>query len=315
MTTRRYRAYGLIIASDVELPELDAADAEDAVDVHIVIEPVVGPMPTGHGERYCEIGPDHIYFAWESMARIRVDGWRRVAVYPEPGTEDATLAFALLGPVMAAILHGRGDLVLHGSAVELDEGRAVLFVGDNGAGKSSLAAAFIRADYPLINDDVAAIFLDDQGIPYIRRGFPAMKLSKSALDAFTPMPGKLLPSPIANPAKLRLRLAASDPRPLCLDHIFLVRRGEKSAITPLAPADRLGLAMRYGYMPKLGATSPGQMVTPCHFRIGAAVAHITPASILTVPDRLEALAEIVDSLGKGIGIRDRASTSPDLPQK
>jgi hypothetical protein len=291
--TRHYRAYGLTLASEVELPELDEVTAQLEPDLHIVKMPVPGPVPEGRGERLCEIGPDGAYFAWESLARIRIDDWSRVAVEPGQGVSDAALAFALLGPVIATILHGRGDLILHGSAVEIADGRAVLFVGDNSAGKSTLAGAFIRAGHALVNDDVAAICTRQSGSPQIRRGFPAMKLSQPALAALDPVPGTLLPSPIANPAKHRLRVPGAGQAPLQLAHIFLVERGGTANISPLGPGERLGLAMRYSYMPKLGPAALPPLRAPAHFRQCAAVADVTPTSLLHVPDRLEALPDTV----------------------
>jgi hypothetical protein len=291
--TRHYRAYGLTLASEVELPELDEVAAQFEPDLHIVKASVPGPVPEGRGERLCEIGPDGAYFAWQSLARIRIDGWRHVVVEPEQGVGDPALAFALLGPVIATILHGRGDLILHGSAVEIADGRAVLFLGDNSAGKSTLAGAFVKAGHALVNDDVAAICTRQAGAPQIRGGFPAMKLSRPALAALDPMPGMLLPSPIANPAKHRLRVPGAGQDLLQLTHIFLVERGGAVNISPLGSGERLGLAMRYSYMPKLGPAALPPLRAPAHFRQCAAVADVTPASLLQLPDRLEALPDTV----------------------
>jgi hypothetical protein len=65
----------------------------------------------------------------------------------------------LLGPILGFLLHLRGTPCLHGSAVAVD-GRAVAFLGHSGAGKSTTAAAFVRAGYPALTDDVLA--LDEQ---------------------------------------------------------------------------------------------------------------------------------------------------------
>ena len=54
------------------------------------------------------------------------------------------------------LLHQREQLVLHASAIRVG-GKAVLFCGTSGTGKSTMAAALAQRGYPLITDDVCAI--------------------------------------------------------------------------------------------------------------------------------------------------------------
>src|ERR1700677_1802439 len=72
---------------------------------------------------------------------------------PDPTVDDWAniLAFQAL-PLAATI---RGLEVMHASGVVLD-GRAVLVAGPPGAGKSSLAAALVRAGGQLLSDDAVA---------------------------------------------------------------------------------------------------------------------------------------------------------------
>jgi hypothetical protein len=66
------------------------------------------------------------------------------------------IEMCLLGPIIGFVLHLRGTPCLHGSAVAVD-GRAVAFLGHSGAGKSTTAAAFVRAGLPALTDDVLAL--------------------------------------------------------------------------------------------------------------------------------------------------------------
>ena len=68
--------------------------------------------------------------------------------------EDA--ATYLLGPVLGLLLRMRGVMCLHASAVAFED-RAVAFVGDEGAGKSTTAAAFARRGHSVLTDDVVAV--------------------------------------------------------------------------------------------------------------------------------------------------------------
>jgi len=77
------------------------------------------------------------------------------AVWPETATlEDA--ASYLLGPVFGLLLRLRGVTCLHASAVSIDN-QCVVFVGAEGMGKSTTAAAFAQRGFGVISDDVAAL--------------------------------------------------------------------------------------------------------------------------------------------------------------
>jgi len=76
---------------------------------------------------------------------------------PDPANEDwASILAAQALPLAATI---RGLEVFHASGLVLD-GRALLFSGPPGAGKSSLAAALVRAGGRLLSDDAVALQLD-----------------------------------------------------------------------------------------------------------------------------------------------------------
>lgn len=89
----------------------------------------------------------------------------------------------LYGTVFAYILQARGYLVLHGSAVVVDN-KAVIFSGDSGAGKSTTAAAMVARGYPLITDDVVALRYNAAGELMMLPGSQRVKLWDDALVKF-----------------------------------------------------------------------------------------------------------------------------------
>ncbi len=66
-----------------------------------------------------------------------------------------TLSY-LLGPVLGLVLRLRGVTCLHASAVAFGN-RCAVFVGAEGAGKSTTAAAFAKRGYPVLSDDIVAL--------------------------------------------------------------------------------------------------------------------------------------------------------------
>ena len=71
----------------------------------------------------------------------------------------------LISSAVAAILHQRGLLALHASAV-LVGNELVVFTGDRGAGKSTLMSALAQRGFPCVADDILAIsWSPDPGTP------------------------------------------------------------------------------------------------------------------------------------------------------
>lgn len=83
------------------------------------------------------------------------------AVWPAASTLEDTASY-LLGPVLGILLRLRGVTCLHASAVSI-ENRSVVFVGTEGAGKSTTAAGFARQGFGVISDDVAALVESPDG--------------------------------------------------------------------------------------------------------------------------------------------------------
>lgn len=77
------------------------------------------------------------------------------AHWPASSTLEDTLSY-LVGPVLGLLLRLRGVVCLHASAVSIND-RSVIFVGSEGAGKSTTAAAFARQGFAVLSDDIVAL--------------------------------------------------------------------------------------------------------------------------------------------------------------
>jgi len=84
-------------------------------------------------------------------------GYRTLWVH-WPGSSSLENALSyLLGPIMGLLLRLRGSVCLHASAVNIVD-HAIVFVGSEGAGKSTTAAAFAQRGFPVLSDDIVALF-------------------------------------------------------------------------------------------------------------------------------------------------------------
>lgn len=86
----------------------------------------------------------------------------------------------LYGSVLAFLLHHHGFLVLHGSAIVANQ-QAVIFCGNSGIGKSTLAAALNQKGYPFLTDDLAVVHFFEDSIKLI----PISSTVKLWSDALT----------------------------------------------------------------------------------------------------------------------------------
>src|SRR6266404_2379122 len=115
-----YIAYGLVIASDIELPELiQVPDHESApidsrrhvtvrlgrVDRSAIDKPVGGPLLWARRGDAC--------LFYEETGALRIINGREIVVDLIEGADPRPVRLFLLGPALALLLHQRGLLVVH----------------------------------------------------------------------------------------------------------------------------------------------------------------------------------------------------------
>jgi hypothetical protein len=183
-----YRAFGLLVRSELELPELLAAEGEPDLEIRLGSVPARLPEPASAGPHF-QASDGDLLFSVEQVARFHATAGRLVIVERINGASAIDLRAYLLGPVLAAILHQRGLLPLHASAIEAGSA-AVLFIGPSRCGKSTLAAALARRGYRLLADDVAALLVGGETI-LVLPGFPQLKLWADAALRLGERPEKL----------------------------------------------------------------------------------------------------------------------------
>lgn len=172
--------YGLRILSDVPLDDLPRTSGEPHVRVRRQALPA-WPLDSAESGLRVRAPADEVRFAIEGVAGFEVRGGEEILVDPFPGVSEDLVRISILGSCMSLILHARGKLVLHGSAVVIDGG-AVAIVGPHGFGKSTLAATLASRGHPFLTDDLLAIDLGGDD-PRVLPGPARSKLWPDALEA------------------------------------------------------------------------------------------------------------------------------------
>ena len=175
--TKLYKAFGLVIESELPIPQL--AEVHDVQpNVRIVparLRGIVDPDAPTTAEGGCIIPT-----LTETL--FRVTGGSLIEADVCDGDTDSNVAVYLMGSCMGAILVQRGFMLLHGSCVTNGK-RSVLITGDSGAGKSTTAAEFLKRGWRLVTDDVTCVFEQD-GVPMVQASYPSQKLWQDALDHY-----------------------------------------------------------------------------------------------------------------------------------
>jgi hypothetical protein len=229
----------LTIRSDLALPELPAVAADPAPDLRIRL--AADAQAGGRA--------DDVRLRFDGVGCFRARAGREIDVALEPGVDPAIARYHLMRPALGLVLHQRGWLVLHASAVSAGEG-ALVFVGDSGRGKSSLAAALERTGHSILADDLVAIHPGSDP-PALAPGPGAVHLWPETAAVLGLEPERL--TPVA-PGHLKRRHCPAtrgvDASPH-LARVFVLDRGRRRSLRILGPAEACVSLARNGYFREL----------------------------------------------------------------
>jgi hypothetical protein len=178
-----YRLYGLTLSSPISLPcprvPSQPADVQLIAGTDAQFAAVRGQLTAAHtldGWFWCKrIGDGGRYLKWDRLFEFLIspDGARISYRSLEAGTPESLTVY-LLGPVLSFSLLALGIEPLHGTATVVG-GEAVVFLGDCGMGKSTLAAALLARGLPMLTDDVVAVARRERRW-LVQPGCPRVKL-------------------------------------------------------------------------------------------------------------------------------------------
>jgi hypothetical protein len=247
MTINAYWAYGIRIHAEIVCPELlPHPQPIGNPDVTIRLLPPVDRVAENLENGYFEVRPGLFRLAVPGVAQYLVEEGTRISVEPVEGAAPEEVRLFLLGSTMGALLYQRGLFPLHGSAVETSRG-AMIFVGEQGVGKSTLAAQFHHKGYRLLSDDVCAVTMGPEGL----RVLPALAQFRLCADAYerlgTPETGRF------NVDKFVVPMGegyCTEPAPLKAIHILGVHENEAPHFEVLRGFDRVQRLLENLYRPQ-----------------------------------------------------------------
>jgi hypothetical protein len=316
----RYRAYGLILKSDVPLPELVPALRSDHGErPHIAVRLARRPRKQSPpiefvaetllhgGEPWRRIwrtgGGFAVIFPGLARFELNAAGDRIVCTRRSGGVAIRTIRHLLLDHVMPLMLSLRGREALHATAIATQAG-VCAFIAPAGTGKSTLAGAFCRAGFVSLADDCLALF--DCGAISAVPAYPGLRLWNDTAAAlgieddggptvahYTP---KRRAFPLANPRDFPLA-------PIPLARIYRLERSDGGAsagfvrIESISPRDAL-LELVQASFP-LDITDQSALAR--HFRFMERVVEMVPIRRLVIPRGFDLLDEAREAVLADLG--------------
>jgi hypothetical protein len=295
-----YRAFGLTLQSELRLPELfpvEEADPDVVVRMGGVPEPDEDWVVYGACFKASERS---LLLELETVGRYFVMEGKTVVIDPEPTADEDTLRLFLLGSAFGALLHQRGLVPFHCSAVEW-EGKGVGFLGASGAGKSTSAAAMRQWGGRLLSDDLCVISFDAGGLPALVPGISHSKLWADSMHQLQLDTGDA--SPVRNGLekyRVPFRPECAGGEPVPLHRLYLLREDPRNTgitLEPLTGPEKVRTLLDHTYRRKMIAATPGRAN---QFSACARIAHNSPMRRLTRPAGRFHLEEFVGLILKDL---------------
>ena len=304
-----YRVAGLAVASEIELPGAIPAQPASTPDITVRAAPVPASLDDASNKGVTwQIAGERFLLQVPSVARFLLSGGREILFETAAGVDPHDVSIFLLGTVFGILLHQRGEIVLHASAVQVN-GKAVLFCGSSGAGKSTLAAALAQRGFPLVADDLCAITLAAGAPPMVQPDGRHLKLWAQAIERLDLAERR--GAPVRNKLqKFFVEPAATFAEPLPLGAVYALREARpphNAGIERPNAVDAALILRRNAYRP-LMVNRMGQKAD--YFYAATAIANAAGIFHLTRPLNFAALPEVVGGLAQhwlDIGLTEKAA--------
>lgn len=292
MPINAYWAYGLRIHAEIVCPELPFHPQPDGKpDVTILLLPPVTSTSASLENGYYEVKPNVFRMVVQDVGQYLVEEGKRISVEPLVGASPEAIRLFLLGSAMGALLYQRGLFPLHGSAVETRWG-AMIFVGAQGVGKSTLAAQFHRRGYRLLSDDVCAVATAPGGLEVL----PALDHVRLCADAYervgTPQGASFNVDKFVVPMKEGY---CPDPKPLQAIHVLADRESGDPEFEVLRGFERVQRLFENLYRPQY---LKGQQTQSDLMRLAGQIAQkatIVGVSRKRDPETIDSLVDFLES--------------------
>ena len=295
-----YRMLGLLVRSEIELPEVPRADPADAPAEILIIRGTVAPerglVESDEDYPPYEVRGRRFFIEREGVARFLAEDGRSVTVDAHPEAADVDVRVFLLGSVLGALCHQRDLVPLHAAAVG-DKAGCFAFAGPSGTGKSTISAGLRQIGLTFVADDICPVVLDSGRHPAVLAGLRRVKLGADTLEALGQGSGAVTRDHRSLP-KFHLPVEGGDPSvPVPLTAVYMFRHDPEALRGPrieaISPAYAVRCYENLTYMPRYPRAAG---VAEAHFLRCASLAALVPLFLVHHRRGMDRLPRLLDRL-------------------
>jgi hypothetical protein len=303
----RYCVYGITILSEIPLAlptqghgDLARIELRTAPPAYFADATRNVPLEQVDGSWYqfARLPDRSSYARWEGVGEFLVsaDGGRITCRPLDPATTESFQVY-LLGQALSFALVKRGFEPLHATTVVV-RGGAVVFLGESGFGKSTLAACFLAAGHRMLTDDLLMLRHTARGV-IAYPGPPRIKLlPKMARKYMEQTAAGVRMNPDTEKLILPLEPSRRCHGPVPVKAIYALASPDKTSqkqgitIEPLSSRD--------GFLKLIENTFNYRLVDPARlgrqFTENTRLANTTPVRMLSYPRVLSRLPQVREAI-------------------
>ena len=299
---RCYRAYGVEVVSEIDLPEFVAWDGRgrrpSGPPISIRIGRVPDTLAGATGDGFLQARFDAFLLNVDGVGRYLVQNGAEVVIEPAVEASEHDIRVYLLGSCIGGLLHQRGMLVLHASAIANADG-ATLLCGHSGAGKSTLLGELLGRGHRMLVDDVCAISAEGAGRLMVEPAYPRTRLWA---DAARKLGRDVAGLPRTQPGMDKYELQVPEhfwDAPAALRRIYVLTSSERDdlRLEQLPAVERFATLLDHTYRREF---LTGLALQPRHFELAAAAARAVPITRVARPAEPFRLSELADLIERDL---------------
>lgn len=291
--SQAYHAFGIGLDSDIELPGTRLRESGTPAVLRIVTGNVIRETDENQ-----QTSGSSFRLAWPGTGAFEITPGL-IQVFPVAGCKLDIIRLPLLGSVLACALHQLGRFVMHGNSVEVG-GRASVFIGAKGKGKSTITSALLNRGHRLISDDLVVLDrLKDETI-HALPGFPFVKLWPDSLTRFSNIPIVESHRLVPDYEKLSLKIAASQTasRAVPIQAVYVLDEASETSAYRLSNAEALKETVTHTYCSRYGGTLLSGRTAIHHFQFCSQLLSAIPVIRLSRTQDLSSLDKMVAAVEK-----------------
>jgi len=182
----KYKMYGLVIESTFQFLDMQEEKNEDSF-VSIYYGKITKQLKDVIFKNlFFEYNNNECIIKIENIGKFYIRNGTEIIIEPSNKNKEKEIILFLLDAPIITLLHQRQFTPLHGSAI-IDKitKKGIIFVGQTGVGKSTIACEFDKRGYSILTDNISSININENNQSIVNSGFSYLEIWKDVLKYYS----------------------------------------------------------------------------------------------------------------------------------